>query len=340
MSRVVRHNLPILGVLLALAGPPARADDPDAVLKAAGLRRVDNSFVLDGELDARKLETQMQDVEKKLNQAMQEKQQAQLRIAQDQEQAAGLRAQANQLRAQSRGMGGRGRGNAFAQQARDLDNRAQRLLQNDARNSPAAKQNADADKKIAAGQKELQPLQARYKTLVDQARKRYDELARQTDVVEALRTLNKGAHPKAALGPIPAYQANLIRQCTEHLQDLGLRHDQNLFYVDGEDDLVKRAAAAALKHREATKAGDRKGDPAARGELATLAQELRARVAELETKRATLIVDAEVSDLMAEIQKGTKKKVRLGSLTSYQRAMKEVEALEQATAGQPAGARP
>ena len=62
----------LAAALMAWPGVPALAlvDDPAAVLKSAGLRRVENSYVLDGELDARKMEEQANKLQQQYQQAV------------------------------------------------------------------------------------------------------------------------------------------------------------------------------------------------------------------------------------------------------------------------------
>lgn len=316
-------------VLFAQSG----ADDPAAVLNKAGLKRVENSFVLAGELEARKLEDEAKNLQKKLAQAQQQKQAAQARLGKDQRQAAELRAEADRLRRQAKqkpGTNNKKGGNSPNERAKDLDAKARKLLQDDGQDRADKQQQAEADRTIDAAQKQLPSLRSRHQALVKQTQKQYDDLARRPEIVRALRTINKGARPKVALGPIPAYATNLANHCADHLLDLGLKHDAGLFYPEDEDALVKDAAAARLALQQAGKDGALDGP--ARSELAATAATLRKRIVAIEARRAALATDPQVADLLAEIDRQTgKTKVTLGSLPAFKRAVKEVEAVEAAT---------
>lgn len=325
-------------VLLAPAassrGLAQSSRDPDAVLKTAGLQRTGNSFVLDGELEVKTLGKKIEDLQQKLTKEMQRKQGLDAAQAKDKQMAAQWRQQADRLRQQARATKGANQGKAqnLERQARDLDQKASRALRTDGQDRQQNQQEAETVRKIDADQKELKKLQSQRQDLVQKTMKKYRELGEKPEIVQALRKLNKGSHPKVALGPIPDHDRNVVELCVDHLRDLGLNREQNLFYLADDDEVVEKAAAENLRIAKLRKEGPL--DDSTRAELAKTVQTLRKQIEDLEARRGRLNGDDEVADLLSEVQKGSKGQVRLATTVAFQRALKELGLLEK-TAQEP-----
>lgn len=314
---VARLAGPWTAAILVLVGTVTTATaqssqpDPSAVLKKAGLQRSGHSFVLDSELDANKLEQSIGQLQNKVGQALAKQQEAQMMRNEAQQ----LRNQANSVRGFGRlPRGARAAGN---NQANTLNNQAQQLEQRARqRMSPA-----DAAA-LTKDSKQLNDDQDRYRNLVAKTQKSYKDLSKQEDVVQALRKLNRLAHPKAALGPIPQYAENVARQCSDELIDMGLARDKDLFHLADDDKLAEAIAAVALKRHKAEKAG------AAAPDLSREVADLRTRADEAKARRDQLAEDEVVKDLLDELQKVPKSKVRLGVSLKLQRALNDLKSIE------------
>ncbi|MFO0956866.1 MAG: hypothetical protein U0800_05280 [Isosphaeraceae bacterium] len=312
--RLVRPWLAAALALTSFTMPSAAQSgrpDPDAVLKKANLQRTGHSFVLDSELEANKLEKTIEQLQAKVNQERLKQEEGQQLLAQAQQ----IRNQAAASRQQGRApRGARGSTN---NQYNTLINQAQQLEQQ-ARQRMGANNNAALNKDA----KQLDDDQQRYQSLVNKTKKAYEDLYKQEDVVAALRKLNHLAHPKVALGPIPQYVQNVARQCSDELLDMGLTREKDLFHPTEDDKLAQEISALALRHRKAVKAGE--SDPSLSKEVAAL----RSRAEEAEVKREQLAGDGFVKDLVAEVQKATKSKVRVGTSPRLQRALHDLQSLE------------
>jgi hypothetical protein len=302
-------------------------DEADEVLKKAGLKRVENSFVLDAELEATKLAKSVEKLETKVGQALKFEQDYQARIARDEQQAEALLAQANELK-QNRTPAGlpKGVGMTLNDQINQLERQATQVRAATQKNPQVQAKRNEYLGTFDEDEKALKADRSRLMEQVKRVQKRYDELYEDEEVVDALRTLNHNTKPKVALGPIVAYARNVARQCADELRDQGLTHNKTLVYLTEEDDIGKQAKEAAQRLAKAKR--EKKVDASLRRELAQLAQELRAKAREFEAKRAALAKDEHVADLIAEVQKVTKGKVKLApGLASFQ-AQRDLDQLE------------
>ncbi len=304
--------------------------DADAVLKKAGLKRVDNSFVLDEELSVTRFGKQVEKLEVKVAQALKLEQDHQATLAHDQQQAQMLRDQAAMLRQQLAGAGraGRAASSNLRSQINDLENRA-RQLQGGAHRDPQVQAKITQNRKdLDADQKKLQQDHTTLKHDIAKVQKQYEDLYKDKEVVEALRTLNKNARPKVALGPIAAYARHVVRQCTDELDDLGLTITKTTVHLTEEDELAKNAKAA--NQRLTTFKKERGTDETIRDGLAKDSGELRLKWTELKEKLAKLEQDDHIADLIAEVQKGTKAKLKLGPGPGHFQAQRDLDAIESA----------
>ena len=213
-----RISVPAIAVIVfSLA---ATADDgaksPEQVLKDAGLSRKGQSYILDDEIEAGKLAKGLEKIIGQLLTDVQNEMMLQMAIQNERLMASELSQEANFDRMQ----GGMMRGRGFANnQANNLSNQA-RNLQTQANNQN--RQLGTMNQSISKNQKQFQEQQTQYKALVDKLLGQYEELSQRPEVVEALRSINKGIHPKYALGPIPAYRARVDRAMLDVLAVKGL----------------------------------------------------------------------------------------------------------------------
>ena len=92
--------------------------------------------------------------------------------------------------------------------------------------------------------------QTRYGDLVDRIPRRYAALAADPRIRAALRALNRGRQPKLALGPVAAYQKNLLKQSNELLRHLGYLREGDLYWLAKEAELIKQVNLAHRLWRE------------------------------------------------------------------------------------------
>lgn len=295
----------------SIAQTNSNQPDPDAVFKKAGLQRSGNSLVLDSELEANKLEGSLEKLQGKIQQQQLQQQQAQEMFSQAQQ----LRNEANASRNQGRRP--RGARNAGNQQYNNLMNQAQQLEQQ-ARNRFGPNQTNALNRDL----QQFDNDQSRYRGLVNTTLKEYRDLAKQEDLIQAMRRINHNARPKVALGPIPQYVPNLARQCSDTLIDLGLNRTKDIFHPANDDKVAAEIAAAALQHHKAEKA--KEAEPNLRDDVARL----RAAAEEATAEREKFADDPEVKDLLEEVQRGQRAKVRVGSSPKLIRALNDLESIE------------
>ncbi|MFO0956865.1 MAG: hypothetical protein U0800_05275 [Isosphaeraceae bacterium] len=319
------------------SGAQAAKDDPKgdpvAVLRAAGLIRSGNSFVLESELEANKLEKSVAQLRSKVIQGRRDQQEGQLMIAQAQElraQAAELYRQAQMRKEESRTSRNRDEDEEKGRRTtRPDDGSTLRIkalsVEQDARQLEAQAQkrlDRKLDDQLNEYTRQIEEDEGRYQNLVDQTLEAYEQLYKHEDVVAAFRKLNHLSKRKVALGPIPQYVQSLARLCSDQLLDMGLTREKDLFSPSEEENLSRDITDFALRYRKAKKAGE--SDSGMKDEAGAL----RRRADEVEAATRKHAGDAVVRDLLAEVQKSQKPRIRVGMSVKLQRTLNDLKSIE------------
>jgi endonuclease YncB( thermonuclease family) len=199
----------------------------------------------------------------------------------------------------------------------------------------------------------------RRKEVVNRIPDEYRKLADDPQVKAALRALNKGRHPAFTLGPIAAYQRNILNQSVELLSTLGYHREGNLFWLEEEAGLVDlgvriyslwqqvAVGGPATLAQGTTKPLTGALLSARRVEFVQRVRELRRRVGAVQERRDALLAAGEASDAVIEINRfqGRLAQVSLGTNPRLGQVLKNLEAMEQAIpsltdASRPAGPGP
>ncbi len=325
---------PLLAAIVLSLGAQSRADDParpeesdpEQVLKAAGLSRSGHSYVLDGEIEAGKLARETGDVSAQMALDLQRQAAVTLNLQQGQQMVGQLQQEAMMDR-QAAMMYRRSRYQSqyLNNQASALNSQAQNIQR---QLSTAAQQQLTAlNRNLSAEQQKIQQNQSQYEALVKQTMSQYRELASRSDVTAALRSLNKGVHPKFALGPVFAYRARVDEAMFAQLAEKGLERHKTVFQLPDETEFNTQAQAANIALREWKKAPT----DSRRNELLAMARTLRAQADALDQQLATLADDEDVRDAIQELNLPKRReKYHVGLSFEAQQARKIVVALEKA----------
>lgn len=316
--------------LALLAAPPANSRDEkarteaEAVLKKAGLTRQRNSFVLDGDATARKRADAVEKLEAKVARDQREVRDNQKKEAREDKEADRVR---DQIQALKRKMANtKGDDPDIRRQIRRLEDRVRELE----KTSPREKKEAAEDRRdFQEDKRKLLKEQNELRELISKTQKTYDALANDKAVVAALRTLNRGRHPKVALGPITDYERNVYRQSVGELASLGLTVDKALVYLSAEDAIDREITDAIQRFNKARRADQLSAD--LKREFAEITRDLRGQIAKLGPRREELDKDEHIADLVAEVQKRTNGKVRIAPGPALSRGIKDLEIIEAAT---------
>jgi endonuclease YncB( thermonuclease family) len=202
---------------------------------------------------------------------------------------------------------------------------------------------------IITDQKEIRREEFRYSDLVARTPREYTALAADPRIKDALRALNKGRHPKLALGPVAAYEKNLLKQSIELLAVLGYRREGDVFWLAGEADLIGEASHVERLWAVVTGSEPRPAPPgqavaapatmkpldagqvaAKRAELVRRVRQLRRQVDALQEHRDVLLAEGEDRDALDEINraKGRMHLARLGSKPGFEQLLQNLERWE------------
>ena len=306
---------------LAAADDPPGGRSPEQVLEAAGLTRHGNSYLLAGELEAADLVKDHEQHAARLWADWQREAAAMQRLQLDQSRAA-MQRQLSQLQRRGRGRRRyRGRSHSAVNPGLRRDEAQQR--------GQMQKLNRDA----TAEQKKILQDEQSYQQLVRSTMQRYEELAARPEIRDALRALNRGRHPKVALGPAAAYRDRVEQAMLAQLAERGLR---------GRDDAPFQPVEAAKFFREVYDANaayaalQKSGMPAddpGRATLGRRAAALTAGLADLQTRCEALAEDPEVLDALRELNRlEGKERHRVGLGVDGQRATRILDLIARGTA--------
>lgn len=328
------HTFPLAAALVlgAVAGRPAVADDPpggrspEQVLKAAGLTRQGDSYLLAGELEAADLVKDHGQRAAQLWADWQREAAAMQRLQLDQARAA-MQRQLSQLQRRGRGRGHRGyRG--YQGRSRSTVNPGLRRDEAQQR-SQLQKLNRDA----TAEQKKMLQDEQSYQQLVRSTMQGYEELAARPEIRDALRALNRGRHPKVALGPAAAYRDRVEQAMLADLAGKGLRsRDDGPFQPVEAQKYFREVYDANAAYAALQKSGTPADDPD-RAALGRRAAELTAGLADLQKRCEALAEDPEVRDALQELNRlEGKERHRVGLGVDGQRATRILDLIAKGTA--------
>ena len=205
---------------------------------------------------------------------------------------------------------------------------------------------------MAADMEEIWYATQRYSVLVEATQRQYGRLAGDPQIKAALRAVNKGRRPKVTLGPVVAYQKNVVNQSIELLKTLGYRQEGNLYWLAEEDGLIKLGDVVARLWREIVanaRPGTLPGQTApakAAAKPLTAAQiafqranfveyvhALRLRVDTLQKRWEALLTEGEARDALEEINRthGKTNQAQLGTRPGLTALLQNLEAMEAAT---------
>jgi endonuclease YncB( thermonuclease family) len=194
----------------------------------------------------------------------------------------------------------------------------------------------------------------RYPGLAKETEHRYTRLAADPQIKAALRALNKGRHPKRALGPVSAHDRNVAAQSGEILRSLGYRLDGSVYLLTEEDELIKLGAVAQRLWRESA-SNERQGQlpgqaapppavstgpstpaqiAAQRLDLVQCVRALRRRADALQKRREELLADGEAVDAVEEINRtrGKTRQLQLGTDPRLRQVLEGLKPMERAIA--------
>ncbi len=228
------------------AETPAAIENPaEAVLREAGLTRNSPSFVVQEELAAIVLADEIKQLEAAQATRMSEYQALERRYNSKRAEASRLRDEAIKWTSEYNSETKRyerkeTRDESKLSQARSIDDEADRFQ----------REAQPIEREFAASQREIREGFIRHRMLVSRAMNRYAALAARPEIKAALREVNRGTHPKLALGPIAAYRQNVLKQSIDTLGVLGYRRDGDLYWISEDAEFIKRGGQARLLWRE------------------------------------------------------------------------------------------
>lgn len=275
----------------------ARADSPEQTLAAAGLILKGRCYVVREEIQAGTLAQKMASLSMDVAAGMQSAMTLESAMINDNLMSGELGQALGFAAMEARAQGGRGRGNGMYARYRGLLNRESAIRRDARRDNVQLNRVAG---RIAADRKRYQAELNEFRTLLETMMNRYDELSRRSDVEEALRTLNRGLHPKYALGPMASYRARMDSEMARILAEKGLRPRKTTFEPIEERAFVKRVEAANALALRLDKAGAATDDPR-RVRLAAEIASLGRLAESLDQTRERLARDPEVADAIAEL---------------------------------------
>ncbi len=318
-------------VLLPASLTADDAASAEGVLKAAGLKRSGTSYVLPEEADVIKLEESVSKLQSKLDDLSQQYQRQISQRDTEKQAAAAERANAN---ANPRNRG------RYAASTRTHDAKANQYQQ----------QANQIKQQAAQPDKDFKKQQADYKEKSQKLLKQYADLAAKPEIMDALRAVNRTAHPKCALGPASAYRKNIIKLMTDTLAKDGYKLEGNQYHLADESQLHEDLTKTLLLGREVgmferrlapadTKTPAAKTETkltpeqvaAKRAELAEKVKSLRTRIQEVQARREAALADGEAQSCVEELNRlqVSKKKLELTTRGGLKTLIEEFDKLEQ-----------
>jgi aspartyl protease family protein len=233
MLRTLRST--VLGLLtVALACPALRADDesPEAVLKRNGLRRSGTTYVLAAEAAVQKKLTEVKGLSKQLAYAVMQQKALEQGTQDSKALLQELRQRRSMLNAQLSQVQTALQNNQLIGAINQLNDQID-MLQESASDPGAVKRmTSQVSQKREAYMQGMLDL----RTLIDEAKQKYAELAKNDGVKNAFAALNRTTKAKLTLGPSRAFIANvkLVEKAEGSVQRefVPLREDAGVFEVD------------------------------------------------------------------------------------------------------------